>query len=577
MSNDYQSWNGYNARSLTLEGICDNFIPNDFYRKAAACEHSILIGPRGAGKTTLLKMLQPEAIDMWHRKNKQQLHSKLDFIGVFIATDKMWKTQYDAIKITNNEDAINACHRIFELHIIEKILSTAYYLSRNKESTCKKLSLLEENEIELVDYLSEQIGVQPKIRSIRSLTLAIAVEKNRISLNIKNNEISETDSVEISISNSVDILIKAINLYSEKQQIWCLLFDELELAPDEFVQPLIDAMRGGPENVLFKLAMSPYHKDIFTTKTTVSSMRNEDFTLINLSIANESSLEFSKKLMSKAMGVSNPVGLDDLFEQPKDECTFTLFNRLAKKDRSFYNYLKDRDISLDFDIFESYTENDKLPLIRKIKPIVKIRDACLKENGARRSNRRVLDFYAGLNNILRCVENNPRMIIGMANHFRLILEKRDSVAIHFQLRILRDFHESFSALLSTIKFTSNNKNIVTARDFIQIIADNFKNEVIGENFIGEPKGSIVFNKSSYSDFSEAIGCCLNSGALIAEEPIDDLIDINKARCRLSYIFSPNNMLLLTLQRATEFENIVHGIRKINIYHAYKNIDQLSWI
>ena len=94
----------YNARSLTINDLCKSFIVNDhFYHLASSC-NSIMIGPRGSGKTTLMRMLQVPALEIWEHPDASYFRSQVKFTGVFIPTDRLWKSQFDNLESTFSHD-----------------------------------------------------------------------------------------------------------------------------------------------------------------------------------------------------------------------------------------------------------------------------------------------------------------------------------------------------------------------------------------------------------------------------------------------------------------------------------------
>lgn len=87
----------FNAKNLRPEQVARTFVPSSNFESLAMRRHSIVVGPRGSGKTTLLKMLQPEALDNWSHDEATRYRAAIDFTGVFVPTDRVWKEQIEAL------------------------------------------------------------------------------------------------------------------------------------------------------------------------------------------------------------------------------------------------------------------------------------------------------------------------------------------------------------------------------------------------------------------------------------------------------------------------------------------------
>jgi hypothetical protein len=101
----------FNARALSPESVARTFIPSEKFAELAARCHSIVIGPRGSGKTSLLKMLQTTALETWNHEEAGEYRSRIDYTGVFIATDISWKEQLRSIGHPHLDTGFMHCSR----------------------------------------------------------------------------------------------------------------------------------------------------------------------------------------------------------------------------------------------------------------------------------------------------------------------------------------------------------------------------------------------------------------------------------------------------------------------------------
>lgn len=458
---------------------------------------------------------------------------------------------------------------LFIYHVLECFVSVvSFRASRtiDKNNAYRSKLLSKEDESLLVNDLAELIKVKPRIPSLRNLLISIGQKKQVISSYISSltSGRANVEQPEIVDGELINLLATAVNIvnnyFDERGEKWAFLFDELELAPDSLVQPLVDVMRGGPENIIFKLALSPYHKGVSITNSPDSSMKSEDANFINLTgAANAEGYKFAKELCENIFtrsGLTNSI--ESYFDEPDRIDMFYEFRQLKPKDMSFAHYLIERNINIEE--LESYGE-DKLSLMRKVQFISRLRNFQFNERGALKSRRRAADFYAGFKNICKATEYNPRMLIGIMNMFIPIIKDHSKVSIPKQLICISSYFDSFKALLSTIAVDSSHSDFNTIYDVIEKIALFFKQEINGGAFKPEPKGSIVFKKNSNDGFIEAIGYALNAGALIADKQdigsFQDIVDIKNSKCRLSYIFAHHFQLLMTNQKEIDLVDLLN--------------------
>ncbi len=561
----------FNAKSTTTKELTNTFISNMYFESLSCPNNTILIGPRGSGKTTLMRMLEVESLELWDKDVANYFRGSIDFSGVFIPTDRFWKTQYEKLLRTvgSSKKNLSILESLFIYHVLECFVSVvSFRASRTieKKNAYRSKLLSKEDESLLVYDLTELIKVKPRIPSLRNLLISIGQKKQVISSYISSltSGRAGVEQPEIVDGELINLLSTAVNIvnnyFDERGKKWAFLFDELELAPDSLVQPLVDVMRGGPENIIFKLALSPYHKGVSITNSPDSSMKSEDANFINLTgAANAEGYKFAKELCENIFarsGLTNPI--ESYFDEPARIDMFHEFKELKPKDMSFANYLIERDININE--LESYGE-DKLSLMRKVQFISRLRNFQFNERGALKSRRRSADFYAGFKNICKATEYNPRMLIGIMNMFIPIIKDHSKVSIPKQLSCISSYFDSFKALLSTIAVDSSYSDFNTIYDVIEKIALFFKQEISGAAFKPEPKGSIVFKKNSNDGFIEAIGYALNAGALIADKQdigsFQDIVDIKNSKCRLSYIFAHHFQLLMTNQKEIDLVDLLN--------------------
>ncbi|ACJ27811.1 hypothetical protein swp_1008 [Shewanella piezotolerans WP3] len=558
-----------NAKTTSFRDLCSSFIVNEYYERLASSSNTILVGPRGSGKTTLMRMLEVRSLEHWEAEEAKLFRRKVSFSGVFIPTDRLWKRQYDNAKdkVKNHEDSLVLSSQ-FIYHILEQLVqSISFRTSRTLklDHNFRHVELSKQDEVELVSCLAKQWHVKPHINSLKGLVISIALKKSEVSNYISDISFKKSTSeapkvVSADISEVLNTSITIINTYlNENGEKWAFLFDELELAPDEIIQPLIDCMRGGHQDIILKLALSPYHKGINITNSPESSMKNQDLSYIDLTdISEKEGLKFATSLCTKMLiGKGIFSDIESCFISPDEIAIDQVFHSLCQKDADFYQYLNSKGF---LGINYSDVEPTRRPQFRKVKFIAYLRDLRRNNSGQKQARRRPADYYAGFENICKSTEFNPRMIIGIMNMFIPIIKDRNRVTISEQISGLQSYFESFRSLLSTIAIDSSDGRINNIYDLVDKIAWFFNNEIYGDKFSSQPKGVIVLDRDTPRELGEAIGLALNAGALISTENSDskggDLTNESINSCRLSYLFSHHYGLLLTQQGPIDLSRIM---------------------
>lgn len=61
--------NTNNSRYLTYEEVSSIFVKTSYFEQLSKPCHSVVLGARGCGKTTLLKMLHPNAVNEYKKRD----------------------------------------------------------------------------------------------------------------------------------------------------------------------------------------------------------------------------------------------------------------------------------------------------------------------------------------------------------------------------------------------------------------------------------------------------------------------------------------------------------------------------
>lgn len=559
----------FNARSTATSDLCNGFIVSDHYSQICSSDHLIMVGPRGSGKTTLLRMLELQSLDYWEGDSSVFYRENINFSGVFIPTDRFWKTQYDRVEQCESfAESKQYLEALFIYHILECFCNVVSYRAnrvQKKNNKFRHVDIPKSEEVALVRTLSDYWCVTPSIPTLKGLIIALTLKKSELSEYISKAfngvEIKKPVIFNVNITDMICNSVSIVNtLFDQSNEKWAFLFDELELAPNDLIQPLVDAMRGGGnKDVIFKLALSPYHEGVKVTRNPDSAMKDQDIKFVDLT-GNSDQLTFAEQLCSgvfKRKGLTKDVGL--YFESPAEIDINIDVQELIIKDPSFNEYL-----TKVVGTFSSYQDLDSKnkDLLRKIKFITHLRNHLKGPKNQIKARRRPADFYAGFKNICKEVEYNPRMLIGIMNIFSSIAKSDSTISINDQINKLEEYFSSFRALLSTIDLNGKGLAFRNIYELVEHLSKFYKNEIYSEDFKDKPRGSFLMKSQENIDIRSAVGLALNSGALItvgsnlgtfySTETEGDL------RFRVSYLFSHHFNLLLTLQKEVELLYVLSG-------------------
>ncbi len=563
----------FNAKDLRPSQVAETFVTSDNFRKLSYRRNTLLIGPRGSGKTTLLKMLQGEALDAWQGKEAKEYRCKIDFKGVFIPTDRVWKEQIDAL-IDNLEDGVLISTALFTTHVLHHIAKTFEYEIK-KIPKCGAIE-------EFIKELAEVWQLNLDSYSFRSLLAALSIRKSEIPRIA--NVIKYTDDVtfgDFATKNDYQYLfIDFIQVISSSMELfaqmangdcynWALLFDELELAPVCIVEKLIKALRGSNDRLFFKLSMAPFTPDISIVNDIFSAMEGNDHDIIKLWSAKKihADKEFPRKLLVSMLKERGITGLDpgQVFGRPKLELHETIFRTAWERDPTFVNYLKHKNI--DVSNISNLPPELKDSIVRKAAPLLRIRNIARNKQKlggpAKYASLKALpDYYAGADQLFTILENNPRWFIGVISPLldEFIATKK-KIPTFRQLQEIQSAMEKFIHLLKTIPSPIQQAaNMPAGIEFtIDLIGTYFKKNTILSPFKDQPHGSFNVDNKIPKQLRQSLGAALNAGAIVEVEGGSDndfINDLIGRRFRLSYLLAPTYRQPLILMAAVSLTKIL---------------------
>lgn len=578
----------FNARPLTPALVAKTFVPPAHYEQLRKRTHTLLIGPRGSGKTTLLKMLHPHALETWEHPTADAVCKSLDFTGVFVPTDQAWGKQLEALsqgRLPASDLAFFGT-AIFTNHIIISFLRTLRHrCSPDSDSVKRRFRPIYASPAAVRDFIksaADLLKIEDFFPSLDGLILALTDRNLAIGAAASGKVLNLTTFqpfIGWSYNDVLVSLIQRVEMFlGTGEQTWCILLDEFELAPTYIREALLAGLRSTNSSLLFKIGISPFTTDAHLLSNPTSPMAFHDFEEIRLWYPKkQEGYEISHLLFNRlavelglppitpeqALGDSIMAGrLEYSQSQRMTQGQVAVLERLAKWDVSFRTYLKDK--SVDIAKISSYAESKRAAAIRKIIPLVIIREAFLKGNaksvkpvkpdidltGRSRKNPAL---YGGAGSIFALCEGNPRIFLGIVRQLlALYRETGKRVEYTSQNMIIEKSIKRLRAILRTIVPSSSSGSMMNLNlsKLIDLIGNQLHRGIVQPNFSSDPPGSFTVDCENLTqEVVDLLVVALNSGAIIYMPTIDEQLvfgNLNGRTFRLSYLLAPYYYIPLRL-------------------------------
>jgi hypothetical protein len=604
-------FDAFNARALNPIEVAQTFIPPNHYNELVKPVHSIVIGPRGSGKTTLLKMLQSQALEAWQHPEASDYRSRVDYSGVFIPTDIGWSEQLKALgeqQLSSEEKKLFGT-AAFTTQVLHALVDTMYYRVHASQNgglvPHRRIEISRADEALLVTEVARKWYLDLSIPTFLALKHELTARLGKLK-ELSNAEVlrgPEGRAERLAaipylllhfLTSAIFIVEKFNDLANETNAKWALLFDELELAPKWIRDELVQALRSKDERWLFKLSISPYSQDLNLLKTPDSAMPGNDYQPIALwypykeDSYNFCSALFRSMVEQKGLPPTEPFEVfgRSEFEASKTEMSSAYrpgarlqkrFVRLAQQDPTFREYLQGKEV--DLNSMHLLTEGERAALVRKITPLVTIRDTFRRSDLRMRSgigkkrSRKNPALYRGAKSLFAIVEGNPRWFIGIiGNLLDEYARTKVQISPSKQGSEVSRAVNKFRALLKTIPSPpiTGQQKPRGLLSIIDLIGDYVFNEVVRNNFNPDAVGSFIVDSNLSIELTESLGRALNAGAIIyipgRDEDGQFVFDSLKGkRFRLSYLLAPHFGLPLRIFEERSLSIFLKGEQGPNLF------------
>lgn len=597
----------FNARHKSSVEVAKDFIPPPQFNEILEFNNCILVGPRGSGKTTLLKMLQAPALASWYSRESSESADLVKFVGVFVAADVRWAKQLELItkgiddvqkKALIHESAfsnfvnlsfVEAVQKSIQLKVLKPFGKVIDSLDRTSES--------------LLARSFSDIWKTQSTPSFSALKHALRVQQSEIPRICS--ELASRDLISVchdypfiglSWLNSLTLAIETINdQLGIEDQKWALLVDELEIIPNDLLTKILAPLRSTSSNLVFKYALSPTGagSNILASNEESDPTQGNDFSPLTLwNTKKEDTRAFSTLLLTQALkkrglidadlelhdvlgwsgtaeedeadkgvGETNRISLD----QRKK-----LFQELADKDSSFLEYITGKGI--DIDNLPTSDKSDRGTLVRKITPLVYLRNHVIKSwssDGHKYRSKISYQPYFRYPNILDLTEGNPRWILNLAENLAMGARTKGQGidAQGVQADAISSFKDRFISMLRVYPVgQAESETSLTPYDFLYELAQHIRQKIYQNGFSSDPALAFTIDRQSVEKFGDLISICIHLGALV-------LVDDNASKessfipgtaalegrvVRICYRLAPEFFLPLRAGRDVRMNSALNG-------------------
>lgn len=585
-ASDYP-FESFNARALSPKQVAEGFVPPQSFHLLCKRRHSVIAGPRGSGKTTLLKMLQTSALRSWSHPDSDVLREQIDFTGVFIPADRTWNEQLSAIgsaELDLNQRSLLGVSA-FTTHILRAVVSALSERVTLDPSVLHQdyrfIDLRAPDERRLSSSLAKAWGLHIDLPTLGGLRIAltqrlvaihqIASKCALLDEQDRNKLLAASDFLHLNFLSAVPLFLDLFEeITGRKDERWALLFDELELVPDQIRNSLSQALRSVDQRLLFKLSIAPFSRELEESVKAASD--KNDFELIRLWYpSKEDGYPFSRSLVEQILHRRNVALSSEAIFGTTDEAlsevhelstisrqeyrSADLYRSLAKKDPTFLAYL--HRAGVDPSAISLGTEAKQAAAIRKITGIVSVREANLRaaEAGgkARRRSRKANHMYCGVPAIYAICEGNPRWLIGLVDALLDQILEDGTVPIEVQDSQISSLLARFCAFLRTIPSAPSDKKErhLNVFSLVDAIGKSLTNEIIDRPFNPDPVGTFTVDSHATEEQIASIEKAIYAGAVVFVPESESEIatgSLKGKRFRLSYLLAPKYKLPMILLR-----------------------------
>jgi hypothetical protein len=591
---------GINARYYRATEIARSFVPNEQFENLIVRQHSLVVGPRGSGKTTLLRMLHPECMRVWEHRQASAFRQKIDFSAAYVATDRVWRQQVEGAAMgATSIERQRFFDEIIALDVMAAMLRTIEIRLQKGSGAAGIHQFVEvgdEATANLAAEIADGWNLKPKFLDLGSLR--VAIRRRRIEARQRFDGPSQ-DAETIDASPRIpwdEAAVLAIEAFESstgvRDELWALLFDELEIVPSEIRDTILGSTRGMDHRLLLKCSLSPWLSEQSKGASDYDGTVFNDFNVLKLFYGRRAeSYEFSRKLISgrlSAAGFKRPVGVtvedavfglstfsgDDSEGQPRRTAAAygdnsplgQVVKELAERDVKFREWLGVQGIS--HDRLDRLTEKKRAETLRKARNIMIARLEFRRASGLLRS-RKTMAMYTGGATMLDICEGNPRLLLGLLLPLLEFYDGKHPIPRQLQADALNQIAEDFYALVDAIPVSEVTQSVPEFgqrdlrspyREFVDRVAHYFQDNILRGDFNPQPASTFRVPRTASRGLQLIVGRLINMGAIIIvpDRGIKDVLvgEFDQHRVRLCYLIAAREHLPPNIDRPISVHRVL---------------------
>jgi len=514
------SFETQNAKRMTPVEIARSFVVPPTFKDIVGTDHCYIVGPRGSGKTTLLKMLQGEGLMAWEGAQARSVRSRVSYTSIFLPADDLWASQ------VHDENARAA----FTAQMLYAFIETVQYRQSARDRIGNPVHhpivLGHQAEVELVTLLANAWELPIQGRSLGAMQAALDLYLLRLT----NRRERTTD--QFSAATPLSLLnfgIRAVNrLANQPTHRWALLMDEMELAPPRLHREIVSYVRGGAENLILKLSMSPFDRYMETFGVGGAPIPGHDFRAVHLAGQTKSEIRaFTVGLWKEALRAAeldaSPIRAalgESAITAPRVTTEsrsrhYEALSRAGHEDADFARWLRRRGVDVDHLEDLSYIESSAT--VRKVYPLVVFRDSVMRLHNGRyegRPRKKTFDPFTGADALITALEGNPRWIKTVfSDMLRFYDRSTGSVGQGFQFDALVSLANRFESLLHVLPSREHDRNAVPPMWLVDRLAEYFHKQNTGR-FQPDPQNNFIVDRRTPAPILDALVMGLYAGAIV---------------------------------------------------------------
>jgi hypothetical protein len=378
----------------------------------------------------------------------------------------------------------------------------------------------------------------------------------------------------------VDKALKAFDdEIGQRDGIWALLLDELEVAPASLQNDILTAMRAGSPKLIYKVALAPCGRHtIFQLKTETPPTQRHDFRQVLLWYVDKSEAGSFCENVFTARTADHPLLSQKSPKEVFGESAFSIvddnetdghypyeqdFVSLNLKDPTFQEFLTRKQINpASLDPSPSAPNGNT---IRKVAPLVAFRNAYRGfDEGKKRGRKPFNAAYTGWAAITAISEGNPRWLLTLLTGiFAEVRSIQDLPVAHSkQQHHAMVTSGTFAEVLRTVA-TQQLDCIQTTIPVMQLltkIGAYFHDRLVTDDFVEDPPMSFEVGNDVNEDIENSLRIAVNHGAIICYQQPDGLGGfgtLKNKRFRLSYTLSPSLKLPIRKSKSIKLTTILN--------------------